>query len=226
MNNSVPLAQSYSVTALADYLNGQTTPAVLSSTPTQEQLAIAQANSTTKTGQEFYSYVGNSVAQNGFPRHRRTTRWPCTRTSPTSASRPRATTPPADPQTISTMNQAASDAANMLQTMGLNTGALPGGGATPTGWTVNTSLGEYAATYNGWITSAVTSYVGTIANLAVDGTYPQTTIDGDGNPLNGANQYTISFPAGDLSSRAGLLVDHCLRSRRQHRPEYRQHVLR
>jgi hypothetical protein len=113
-------------------------------------------------------------------------------------------TPPADPQTISTMNQAASDAANMLQTMGLNTGALPGGGATPTGWTVNTSLGEYAATYNGWITNAVTSYVGTIANLAVDGTYPQTTIDGDGNPLNGANQYTISFPAGDLPPVQGF----------------------
>jgi len=102
------------------------------------------------------------------------------------------------------MNQAAADAADMLQAMAANTSSLPGGGATSTNWTVNTTLGEYAATYDGWLTNTITADIGTVANLAVDGTYPQTTIDANGAALNGTNSYTMSFAAGDLPPVEGF----------------------
>lgn len=102
------------------------------------------------------------------------------------------------------MNQAAADAADMLQAMAANTSSLPGGGATSTNWTVNTTLGEYAANYDGWLTNTITADIGTVANLAVDGTYPQTTIDANGAALNGTNSYTMSFAAGDLPPVEGF----------------------
>ncbi len=200
---SIPYAQAYSVTALADFLLGQTTPAVTSSTPTPEQELIAEANSTTKTGQEFYQYVGASVAQNGAPATPDNDQFAMYQNfAPIGLTLTGYTAP--NPATVQTMNQAASDAAAMLTAMALNTGALPGGGATSTGWTVNTSLGEYPATYEGWLTNALTADIGTIANLAVDGTYPQTTVDSTGQSLNGANAYTITFPAGQLPPVQGF----------------------
>lgn len=197
LNNSVPLSQSYAVTSLANYLLGETTPVVTTSTPTAEQLVIANANAATMTGQTFFQYVGDSVLQNGVSGNATSGQMAMYQnfvnigltTSGYAA-------PSLSAQTE--MNQAATAAANMLQVMSANTSVLPGGGATATGWTVNTSLGEYPATYEGWLTSAVVGNIGTIANLAVDGTYPQTTIDGAGNTLNGTQSYTISFPAGDL----------------------------
>lgn len=208
MGNSVPLAQAYGVTPLQTYLDtGTITPAITSSTPTPEQLAIAQANAVTKTGQEFYAYVGDSVAQNGVPSTPGNDQMAMYQNFTHIGLTTDGYTAPPDPNTIATMNQAANDAANMLETMALNTSKLPGGGATSTGWTVNTSLGEYPATYNGWLTNALTSYIGTVANLAVDGTYPQTTISVDGatqTPLNGANDYTISFEAGELPPVEGF----------------------
>ena len=42
-------------------------------------------------------------------------------------------------------------------------------------WTINTTLGQYAPDYAGWITAAAVADVGLGANLASDGTYPQTS---------------------------------------------------
>jgi len=208
MSNSVPLAQAYGVTPLQSYLDtGAITPAIVDSTPTPEQLAIAEANAVTKTGQEFYAYVGASVAQNGVPSTPDNDQMAMYQNFTNIGLTTEGYTAPTDPAKIVTMNQAANDAANMLETMALNTSKLPGGGATYTGWTVNTSLGEYPATYNGWLTNALTSYIGTVANLAVDGTYPQTTISVDGAtqaPLSGTNDYTISFEAGQLPPVEGF----------------------
>lgn len=200
---SVPYAQAYSVTKLADYLLGQTTPAITSSTPTPGQEAIAEANSSTMTGQAFFQYVGASVAENGTPSTPDDDQYAMYQNfSPIGLTLSGYTAP--DPPAVLTMNQAASDAAAMLATMALNTSALPGGGATSTGWTVNTSLGEYPASYEGWLTNALTAYIGTIANLAADGTYPQTTVDSTGQPLDGANRYTITFAAGQLPPVQGF----------------------
>jgi hypothetical protein len=60
-------------------------------------------------------------------------------------------------------------------------------------WTVATSLGQYEPSYKGWIVGAVTADIGLGANLAIDGTYPQTSVDSNGQPLNGTNHYQISF---------------------------------
>lgn len=197
INNSKPLAQSYAVTALADYLNGQTTASTTTSDPTPEQLIIAQQNAVTKTGQEFYQYVGNSVAQNSVPATPGNDQQAMYQNFGGIGLTASGYNPPST-EVQAEMNQAASDAANMLVVMSANTSLLPGSGVTSTGWTVNTSLGSYPATYDGWLTDTIVANVGTVANLAEDGVYPTTTIDANGNILNGSNAYTLSFPAGDL----------------------------
>lgn len=203
IENSKPLAQSYALTPLADYLNGQTTASTTVSAPTSEGLAIAQANATTKTGQTFFQYVGDSVAQNGVPSSPGNDQNAMYQNfSGIGLTASGYSAPSLAIQ--SEMNQAATAAANMLQAMSANTSALPGAGATSTNWTVNTTLGQYPATYQGWLTNALTANIGTVANLAVDGTYPQTTIDANGNPLNGSNAYTISFAAGQLPPVEGF----------------------
>ncbi len=42
-------------------------------------------------------------------------------------------------------------------------------------WTINTTLGQYEPDYAGWITASAVADVGLGANLAADGTYPQTS---------------------------------------------------
>jgi|GEM_PF-1045212 len=197
INNSKPLAQSYAVTSLADYLNGQTTASTTTSNPTPEQLIIAQQNAVTKTGQDFYQYVGNSVVQNSVPATSDNDQQAMYQNFVGIGLTGAGYNPPS-PEVQAEMNQAASDAASMLAVMSANTSLLPDSGVTSTNWTVNTSLGSYPATYHGWLTNTIVSNVGTVANLAEDGVYPTTTIDANGNILNGSNAYTVSFPAGDL----------------------------
>lgn len=60
-------------------------------------------------------------------------------------------------------------------------------------WSINTSLGQYEPSHKGWILGAVVADIGLGANLATDGTYPQTSVDANGQQLNGANQYKIDF---------------------------------
>ena len=203
LSNSVPLSQSYSLTSLADYLAGSNTPVITSSTPTPEQLAIASNNASTAIGQTFYQYVGNSVAQNGVPASSSNNQLAMYQNFANIGLTTNGYTAPTNPVILSEMNLAASNAAGMLATMGGNTAAL-GSGPTTTGWTVNTTIGQYSANYSGWVTAAVTDYIGTLANLAVDGTYPQTTLDSKSNALCGTNSYTISFPAGQLPPVQGF----------------------
>ena len=203
LSNSVPLSQSYSLTSLSDYLAGSNTPVITSAHPTPEQSVIASNNASTATGQTFYQYVGNSVAQNGVPASSSNNQLAMYQNFAGIGLTTNGYTAPTNPLIISEMNLAASNAAGMLGTMGGNTAAL-GSGPTSTGWTVNTTIGQYSANYSGWVTAAVTDYIGTLANLAVDGTYPQTTLDSKTNALSGTNSYTITFPAGQLPPVQGF----------------------
>jgi hypothetical protein len=65
-------------------------------------------------------------------------------------------------------------------------------------WTVQTDLGRYLTNPKGWVKAAVVAAVGLGANLAEDGIYPVTDVDGDNIQLNGKKEYTLTFPAGDL----------------------------
>ena len=69
-------------------------------------------------------------------------------------------------------------------------------------WTTSTILGQYQPTYAigaitnqspGWIIGAAAAAVGLGANVAGDGTYPQTTADATGSPLNSYYDYAIDF---------------------------------
>jgi hypothetical protein len=157
----------------------------------------------TKTGQAFFQYVGNSVAQNGVPSTSGNDQMAMYQNFADIGLTSGGYTAPSG-AIQSEMNQAATDAASMLAVMSANTSLLPGAGATSTNWTVNTSLSSYEASYQGWLTNALVSNIGTVANLAVDGVYPTTTIDANGGTLNGSNAYTLTFPAGDLPPVEGF----------------------
>ena len=59
------------------------------------------------------------------------------------------------------------------------------------GWAVTTNLGTYGTNY---MLRAVVTAIGLGANLPQDAVYPKTRVDIEGNTLNGANKYIISFP--------------------------------
>ena len=65
-------------------------------------------------------------------------------------------------------------------------------------WTVNTSLGQYAPSYSGWITAAAVAHVGLGANLAAYGTYPTATQDSEGKPLESHLDYQLDFSSSGL----------------------------
>ena len=69
-------------------------------------------------------------------------------------------------------------------------------------WLINTTLGQYKPTYSlrgsNWLTGAAVAAVGLGANIAADGTYPQTYQDGHGNLLDGLNDYSLSFDQSSL----------------------------
>ena len=67
------------------------------------------------------------------------------------------------------------------------------GSPTPSGWTMFRGLGSYGTNYG---LRAVVALVGLGANLDEDAIYPLATTDGDGEPLQGANRYSIHFDAG------------------------------
>ena len=69
-------------------------------------------------------------------------------------------------------------------------------------WTINTTLGQYQPTYalrgSNWLTGAAVAAIGLGANIAADGTYPQTGQDQAGNALDGSEDYSISFDTSTL----------------------------
>jgi len=63
------------------------------------------------------------------------------------------------------------------------------------GWSVNLGVGRYG---DDLLTRAVVARVGWGANVADEAVYPIARADADGAPLDGANTYRITFPAGGL----------------------------
>jgi len=63
------------------------------------------------------------------------------------------------------------------------------------GWMVSTGSGHYGTDY---LQRALVAYIGVGGNLPDDAFYPIARVDGDGNPLNGANRYVMHFDAADL----------------------------
>jgi len=67
-------------------------------------------------------------------------------------------------------------------------------GAPVHGWRVPAmTLGRFGTDYG---TRAVVALIGLGANLPADAVYPSAFVDGDGQPLDGANRYVIHFDAG------------------------------
>lgn len=69
------------------------------------------------------------------------------------------------------------------------------------GWAVLTDLGSYDTNY---LLRAVVTAIGLGANLPQDAVYPKTQIDNEGNALNGANIYVITFPKGQTPPVKGF----------------------
>ncbi|MCI0352468.1 MAG: DUF1254 domain-containing protein [Acidobacteriales bacterium] len=63
------------------------------------------------------------------------------------------------------------------------------------GWEFMENVGRYGTDY---LWRAVIALVGLGANLAEDAVYPRATVDSDGQPLIGANQYVLRFAPGEL----------------------------
>lgn len=63
------------------------------------------------------------------------------------------------------------------------------------GWQFMTNVGRYGTDY---LWRAVVAFIGLGANLPEDAFYLRATTDTDGQPLNGANRYEITFPKGQL----------------------------
>jgi hypothetical protein len=61
------------------------------------------------------------------------------------------------------------------------------------GWPINTNIGVFGSDY---LTRAATVYVGLGANVPLEAFYPTTWNDNQGQPLSGANNYTIHFDPG------------------------------
>jgi hypothetical protein len=63
------------------------------------------------------------------------------------------------------------------------------------GWSVNLGIGRYG---DDLLTRAVVARVGWGANVPEEAVYPIARLDADGEPLDGAKTYRITFPAGAL----------------------------
>jgi hypothetical protein len=74
-------------------------------------------------------------------------------------------------------------------------GHLKATGQHVNGWTFTTNGGDYGKDY---LQRALVTAVGLGCNLPQDAVYPLTTVDAAGRRLNGASQYVMRFPAGEL----------------------------
>ncbi|MBM4114198.1 MAG: DUF1254 domain-containing protein [Phycisphaerae bacterium] len=77
-----------------------------------------------------------------------------------------------------------------LDKMGANDKSM---GVVVNGWIVSKGLGVYGTDY---LKRAVVAAFGWPANLQKDAVYPYTTVDSKGEPLTGANKYTLTFAKG------------------------------
>jgi hypothetical protein len=77
-----------------------------------------------------------------------------------------------------------------LKKIGANQKSL---GIEKDGWLMTIGLGQYGTDY---MKRAVVAAFGWPANLQYDAVYPYTTVDAQGQTLNGANKYTLTFAKG------------------------------
>jgi hypothetical protein len=68
-------------------------------------------------------------------------------------------------------------------------------GETVNGWIVTKGLGSYGP--DTYLKRAVVAAFGWPANQQADAVYPYTQVDSTGQKLNGANEYTLTFPKGE-----------------------------
>ncbi|MCY1330884.1 hypothetical protein D9M69_165320 [compost metagenome] len=85
-----------------------------------------------------------------------------------------------------------------LKEIGANQGTL---GHKVNGWTYTKGLGVYGTDY---MKRAVVAAFGWPANVERDAVYPYTEVDSDGQKLNGANKYTLTFPKGQTPPANGF----------------------
>ena len=95
----------------------------------------------------------------------------------------------ADPAIQKGLESAPEDAQKLMQWK------IPTMARVANGWSMNTdTMGVYG---NYYLKRAMIAQVGLGANLPEDAIYPLNLADSEGNPLNGANTYTIHFDKGE-----------------------------
>jgi hypothetical protein len=189
LNNSRTLANEFSLTPLSQWTNGDITAP--HTNPVVTNPAIAVANSTIKTGTNFLGYVGVSVLENGVPSSASNNQLALFSGFTNIGLTTNGFTAPTNPTTLTDISNGLSAASSILT-------SILSSAATNNGWYVDPTLGQYAASYGGWVTAAETAKNFLGANLSAEATYPTTTVDSQGHILNGSNSYTLTFPAGDL----------------------------
>ncbi len=96
----------------------------------------------------------------------------------------------ADPAIQHALERAAADALKLMADR------APHLGRQANGWQINAdTIGVYGASY---LKRAVVARTLLGANLPEDAVYPATSVDGGGQPLDGANNYLIHFAKGEL----------------------------
>jgi hypothetical protein len=94
-----------------------------------------------------------------------------------------------DPETIAIINKAAQDALVEMPA------AMRKAGASIDGWNIGTeNMGTYGTSYK---RRAFVALGGLGCNLPEDAVYPCAFVDGEGNPLSGANKYALHFEKGE-----------------------------
>ena len=198
LTNSRAFENSYTFEPLNTYLSGSEIPVTPSTslTPaTIPQLLTAQANSSIKTGQTFFQYVGNSVSQNGVPSTASNNQNALFQNFASIGLTSSGYTAPTDSGTLADINSASTAAFNIISAIA----------ASGTSWQVIKTVGQNPATYSGWLSNAVTAKKILLGNVAPEALYPIATTDANGLQLNGNNSYEISFPAGGLPPVSGTL---------------------
>jgi len=193
LNNSIPLATNFSLTPLSQWTNGITNAPVTSkpASYTPQQLLTIAKNTPIQTGTNFLSYVGASVVQNGVPSSPSNNQLALYSDFSDIGLTTNGFTAPTNPATLTDITNGLSAASSILT-------SVLAASATNNSWNVNPTLGQYAASYSGWVTAAATAKNFLGANLGAEATYPTTTIDSQGHVLNGSNSYTLTFGAGQL----------------------------
>lgn len=93
-----------------------------------------------------------------------------------------------NPETIAIINKAAQDALTEMPA------AMRKAGAFINGWNIGTeNMGTYGTSYK---RRAFVALGGLGCNLPEDAVYPTAFVDGEGNPLSGANNYLLHFEKG------------------------------